>query len=357
MNKLKLAVIFGGKSSEYLVSLHSAASVIKNIPTDKFDITLIGITQEGKWLYFPGNVEEIDNNTWFNNPECCEMILSPDATLKGFIKLNNDKTFEKVSIDCVFPVLHGKNGEDGTLQGLCELCGIPFVGCDMLSSALCMDKEFTHITCDSKNIPMTPYMAVNVYECKNEKEFEQIYNKALEELKLPFFIKPANAGSSYGISKIRNYDEFCNGMKLAFQHDKKVVLEATVEGFEIGCAVLGNNNLLIGEVDEIEMHLDFFDYEEKYNQKTSKIHCPARISDELNKKAKELALNVYKALECEGFARVDMFVTPDNRILLNELNTIPGLTSMSRYPSMVRVGLGMDYTKLIEQLVSLAINR
>ncbi|QSX05154.1 D-alanine--D-alanine ligase [Sedimentibacter sp. zth1] len=354
MKKTKLAVIFGGKSSEYLISLHSAASAIKNIPNDKFDVTLIGITSEGKWLYFPGSIEEIDNNTWFENPNCCEMILSPDAVLKGFIKLNNDKTFDKVEIDCVFPILHGKHGEDGTIQGLCELYGIPFVGCDMLSSALCMDKEFTHIVCNSKNIKMAPYMAV-----VNEKnlDLKDTYKKVLENLSLPIFIKPANAGSSYGISKIRNYDEFEKGMNFAFDHDRKVILESTIEGFEIGCAVLGNGEILIGEVDEIEMYKDFFDYNEKYHSTTSKIHCPARISDELKLEAKETAKCIYKALECSGMARIDMFLTPTNEIILNEVNTIPGLTSVSRYPSMVKVGLNMGYTELIIELVNLAMNR
>lgn len=354
MQKTKLAVIFGGKSSEYLISLHSATSIIKNIPTDKFDITLIGITEEGKWLYFPGNVEEVDNNTWFKNPGCCEMILSPNATLKGFVKLNNDKSFETLSIDCVFPVLHGKNGEDGTIQGLCELSGIPYVGCGVLSSAVCMDKEFTHIVCESAGIKTAPFISV-----KNEKglDTKATYEKALEKLGLPMFMKPANAGSSYGISKVRSYDEFLEGLKLAFKYDTKAVLEKTIEGFEIGCAVLGNDELMIGEVDEIEMYHDFFDYNEKYHSTTSKIHCPARISDELKSKAKEVAHNVYKALNCSGLTRVDMFLTPSNEIILNEVNTIPGLTSISRYPSMLKVGLKMGYTELIEELVKLAMSK
>ena len=354
MEKIKLAVVFGGKSSEYLISLHSAASVIKNIPNDKFDVTLVGITEEGKWLYFPGSVEEIDNNTWFENPNCCEMILSPNAMLKGFVKLNNDNTFESLSIDCVFPVLHGKNGEDGTIQGLCELAGLPYVGCNTLSSAVCMDKEFTHIVCESAGIKTAPFMSVI-----NEKtlDMKALYEDAVNKLSLPIFIKPANAGSSHGISKIRNYEEFEAGLILGFKHDNKVILEKTIEGFEIGCAVLGNNEIKVGEVDEIEMYHDFFDYNEKYHSTTSKIHCPARISDELKEEAKVMAAHIYKALRCSGMTRVDMFLTPNNEIILNEVNTIPGLTSVSRYPSMVKKGLGMGYTELIEELVSLAMNR
>lgn len=354
MKKIKLAVIFGGKSSEYLISLHSATSIIKNIPEDKFDVTLVGITEEGKWLYFPGDVEEIDDNTWFKNPNCCEMILSPNATLKGFVKLNDDKSFETLSIDCIFPVLHGKNGEDGTIQGLLELSGIPYVGCGVLASSVGMDKEFTHIICESAGIRTSPFMSV-----KNESNLDMkaTYEKAVSQLSLPLFIKPANTGSSHGISKIRSYEEFVEGLKLGFKYDNKVVLEKTIEGFEIGCAVLGNDELMIGEVDEIEMYHDFFDYDEKYHSTTSKIHCPARISDELKNKAKEIAHKVYKALSCSGLTRVDMFLTPNNEIILNEVNTIPGLTNISRYPSMLRVGLGMGYTEFIEKLVQLAMEK
>lgn len=354
MKKIKLAVIFGGKSSEYLISLHSATSIIKHIPDEKFEVTLVGITEEGKWMYFPGSVEEIDNNTWFENPNCCEMILSPNATLRGFVKLNNDNSFESLSVDCIFPVLHGKNGEDGTIQGLCELAGIPYVGCNTLSSAVCMDKEFTHIVCESAGVKTAPFMSI-INE--SSLDIKAVYEEAVTKLSLPIFIKPANTGSSHGISKIRSYEEFEEGLKLGFKYDNKVILEKTIEGFEIGCAVLGNNEIKIGEVDEIEMYHEFFDYDEKYHSTTSKIHCPARISDDLKKEAKEIAKRVYKALRCSGMTRVDMFLTPDKEIVLNEVNTIPGLTNISRYPSMVRVGLGMGYTELIEELVRLAMNR
>ncbi len=357
MKKINLSIIFGGKSSEYLISLHSAASIIKNIPTEKFDVTLIGITEEGKWMYFPGNVEEIDNDTWHKNPGCCEMILSPSATLKGFVKLNSDGTFETVTTDCLFPVLHGKNGEDGTIQGLCELSGVPYVGCGVLSSSVCMDKEFTHIVCEAAGVKTAPFMSAQNDEFLDLK---LIYEEAASKLKLPFFIKPANAGSSYGISKIGSYDEFEKGMKLAFNYDRKVVLETTIEGFEIGCAVLGNSALKIGEVDEIEMYFDFFNYDEKYHSTTSKIHCPARshkMTEEQKEQAKIVAINTYKALNCSGMARVDMFLTPQGEILLNEVNTIPGLTSVSRYPSMLRVGLNMNYSQLLEELVELAMTK
>lgn len=351
MNKIKLAIVFGGKSSEYSISLHSVTAIINNVPRDKFDVTLIGITEEGKWLCYNGDAESVNNNTWNKNKNLNEVVLSLDSEFKGFLKLTDDNTYEKLYIDCIFPVLHGKNGEDGTIQGLCQLAGIPFVGCNMTSSAVCMDKEFTHVICEMAGIKTAPFMAVVNTKALNIKS---LYEDVYEKLSLPMFIKPANGGSSLGISKIRNYDEFEKGIMEAFEYDNKVVIESMVEGFEIGCAVIGNDELIIGEVDEIDTKNDFFDYVEKYQQSNSKIYCPARISDELRNKAKEIAKKTYKALRCSGMARIDMFLTTDNEIMLNEVNTIPGLTDVSRYPSMLKK-IGIEYKDLIVKLVDLAM--
>lgn len=353
MNKIKLAIVFGGKSSEYSISLHSVTAIINNVPRDKFDVTLIGITEEGRWLYYDGDAESVNNDTWNKNGDLNQVILSLDDEFKGFIKLLDDNKYEKLDIDCVFPVLHGKNGEDGTIQGLCQLAGIPFVGCDMTSSAVCMDKEFTHVICEMAGIKTAPFMAV-----VNSKDLnlKSLYEEACEKLSLPMFIKPANGGSSLGISKIRNYDEFEKGIMEAFEYDKKAVIESMIDGFEIGCAVIGNDELIVGEVDEIDTKNDFFDYVEKYQQSNSKIYCPARISDELKNRAKEIAKLTYKALRCSGMARVDMFLTSSNDILLNEVNTIPGLTDVSRYPSMLKK-IGIEYKDLIVKLVDLAMER
>lgn len=353
MKKIKLAILFGGKSNEYTISLHSAAAIIKNVPRDLYDITLIGITESGEWLLYAGNEESVYNDIW-HKEKVSPVSLSMDDKFKGFIKYDEENNeYEKIEIDCVFPVLHGRNGEDGTVQGLCQLAGIPFVGCDMTSSAVCMDKELTHIVCEMAEIKTAPFMsAVN----SSSLNIKVLYENAYEKLGLPMFIKPANAGSSLGISKIRNYDEFEKGIMVAFECDKKVVIESMVEGFEIGCAVIGNDKLIVGEVDEIETKNDFFDYVEKYTQHNSKIHCPARISTEMQNKAKEIAKSAYKALGCKGMARIDMFVTPDNKILLNEVNTIPGLTDLSRYPSMLKK-IGIEYKDLIVKLVELAMEK
>lgn len=353
MDKIKLAILFGGKSSEYTVSLHSAAAIIKNVPKEQFDVTLIGITEDGKWLHYEGDADKVYDDSW-HKERLSPVLLSMDSKFKGLIKLNEDKnTYEKINIDCIFPVLHGRNGEDGTIQGLCQMTGISYVGCDMTSSAVSMDKEFTHVICEMAGIKTAPYIAaVN----SNKLNVKKLYDEALERLSLPMFIKPANNGSSLGISKIRNYDEFEKGIMEAFEYDNKVVIESMIDGFEIGCAVIGNDELIIGEVDEIDTKNDFFDYVEKYSQHNSKIYCPARISDELKQDAKEIAEKVYKALGCKGMSRIDMFVTLDNKIILNEINTIPGLTDLSRYPSMLKK-IGMEYKDLIVKLVELAMEK
>ena len=353
MSKIKLAVIFGGQSSEYSVSLHSASSAIENMDLDLYDLTFIGIDEDGKWYYYPGDVDGIEHGDWKNHPELCDVVLSCSHTYKGFLKLKKDGTFEPMEVDCVFPILHGPNGEDGTLQGLLKLADIPYVGCDHLSSAISMDKEYTHIICEAAGITMAPYICV---VNRSGFDYEEAYQKAVDNLTFPMFIKPANAGSSYGISKVRNHDEFVKGLEFAFKYDRKVIVETGIDGFEIGCAVMGNDELTVGEVDEIDTKKDFFDFDAKYELTNTQIVCPARISDELTKEAKEKAKVIYHALGCSGLTRVDMFVTPENTIVFNEVNTIPGFTKASRYPTMMKKA-GIDFKTLINKLVTLAMNR
>lgn len=353
MSKIRLAVIFGGQSSEYSVSLHSASSAIENMDPSLYDLTFIGIDESGKWYYYPGDVDGIEHGDWLKHPELCDVVLSCSQTNKGFIKLNKDGSYELIEVDCIFPILHGKNGEDGTIQGLFQLAGIPYVGCDHLSSAMSMDKDYTHIVCEAAGITMAPYICV-----KNHKDFnyDEAYDKAVEKLTFPMFIKPANAGSSYGISKVRNKDEFVAGLKLAFEHDCKVIVETGIDGFEIGCAVMGNEELTVGEVDEIDTKKDFFDFDAKYELTNTQIVCPARISEELTAQAKDMAKVIYHALGCSGLTRVDMFVTKDEKIVFNEVNTIPGFTKASRYPTMMKKA-GIDFKTLINSLITLAMNR
>lgn len=355
MKKIKLAIIFGGKSSEYPVSLHSAGSLIRKIDKERYDLVLVGISKDGKWYLYNGDVESIDHDTWLQNDTTYECVLSCSEAHKGFLKLQEDGTYETIAVDCIFPILHGKNGEDGTIQGLFELSGIPYVGCGHMSSSVCMDKEMTHIILEHASVPCAPYICV--YKEK-DMDYKAIYENAVETLGLPIFVKPCNAGSSFGISKIQEFEGFEKAMEDAFYHDGKgkLVLETTIEGFEIGCAVMGNQEVFAGNVDEIETSAPFFDYEGKYQMVDSHIYCPARISEALREEARALAKRAYRALNCTGMTRVDMFKTPENKIVINEVNTIPGFTDTSRYPTMMKEA-GIMFPDLIDRLVDLAMNK
>lgn len=348
--KLRLGVLFGGNSSEYSVSLHSAASMIRHISKEKYDCVYIGITESGEWYLYEGDIDAIENNTWLHDSRNKKVLLSMVPTQQGIFVLEDEASYSFIPLDCIFPILHGKNGEDGTIQGLLELSKIAYVGCDHLSSAICMDKEMTHIICERAGVPCAKY--ISVYE-KSSFHVEEVFETAKQQLQLPFFVKPCNAGSSYGIHKVHNFTEFENALKDAFFHDGrgKVILEETIEGFEIGCAVLDGNSLTFGELDEIEITGEFFDFEGKYELKGSKIHCPARISEEQNQQALKLAEKVFYAMNCKGLARVDMFVCEDGRIVLNEVNTLPGFTETSRYPTMMK-GKDYSFSTLIDYLIA-----
>ncbi len=348
MQKKKIAVIFGGSSTEYEVSLQSASAVFENINTDKFDIIPIGITRSGEWYHFTGEKEKIPNNTWFEDSKnLCPVVVSQNRSVKGFLELASDK-YSVIGIDLVFPVLHGKNGEDGTLQGVFELSGLPVVGCDTLSSALCMDKDRAHklVSLAGVSVPKS----VTFKRCNKEAALKEIE----ANLAYPLFIKPVRAGSSFGITKVIEKQELDAAIELAFEHDTEVIAEETISGFEVGCAVLGIDELTVGRVDEIELSSGFFDYTEKYTLKSSKIYMPAKIDAEAEKRIQETAVTIYKALGCSGFARVDMFYTPSGEIVFNEVNTIPGLTSHSRYPNMMK-GIGLSFAEMLDKLIGLYV--
>lgn len=346
MKPLRLGVLFGGQSSEYSVSLHSAGSFLHQIHADKYEMVLIGIDQEGRFYHYEGSIEDIEHDTWKENGK-----ITPCAWCHhGIVLLNEEHT--KLSLDCVFPVLHGKNGEDGTIQGLLEVMNIHYVGCDVLSSAMAMDKEIMHILCDQADIPCADYI------CLKETQPQLSFAEIKKQIPLPWIVKPCNAGSSYGVHFVENEEQFHEAKIDAFHYDGrgKILVEKTIEGFEIGCAVMGNETLFTGSVDEIEITGGFFDFEGKYEMKGADIHCPARIDEETFKKAQELAKRSYVALNCSGMARVDMFVTKEKDVVLNEVNTIPGFTATSRYPSMMKE-VGLMFPELIDQLIELAMQR
>ncbi len=345
MAKIKLAVIFGGCSTEYEISLQSAYSVLTNLDTDKYEIIPLGITRDGDWFRYYGSYDLIPDNKWFNDPDLLvPAVISHSRSLSGIIELS-EKGNVLTEIDLALPILHGKNGEDGTVQGLFELAGIKVVGCNCLSSAICMDKDRAHKLAYLAGVEVPKSVALNVYN-KNEAE------KLTEDLNYPLFVKPVRAGSSFGITKIHRKEELISAVNFAFEHDDEVIIEENVDGFEVGCAVLGLDDLTVGRVDEIELTHGFFDYTEKYNHVTCNIYMPARISPKTENRIRETAKIIYKALGCTGFARVDMFLTPDDRIVFNEVNTIPGFTSHSRYPSMMK-GIGLSFPEVLDKLISL----
>lgn len=261
--------------------------------------------------------------------------------------VEKDGGLQKQAFDIAFPVMHGKNGEDGTLQGLCELAGIPVAGCGMESAVLGMDKDIAHTLVSLAGIRTPESVCLNDVSELAEKDAE------IRKLGLPLVIKPVRAGSSFGISMVKGYAEMKEAVKEAFLHDKQVVMEEYIEGFEVGCAVMGNEELTVGRVDEITLAGGFFDYEEKYTLKTSEIHMPARISKADEKRVQDMAKVIYKTLGCKGFCRVDMFFTPKREIVFNEVNTIPGFTSHSRFPGMMQ-GAGMDFKELVNKILELA---
>lgn len=345
--KKKVAILFGGCSTEYSVSLQSASAVINHFNQEKYELILLGITKQGQWLHYDGPTEMILNDTWHTEKSCKSAVISPSREVHGILQFTEKKA-EQIYIDAAFPILHGKNGEDGTIQGLLELSGIPFVGCGTLSSALCMDKDLAHVIAKAAGIKTPPFFVI-----RKQEPFPQIA-KQTDELGYPVFVKPARAGSSFGITKVSSDAALYDALKKAFEHDNKVVIEKEIEGFEVGCAVLGDKSLIVGELDEIELQEGFFDFHEKYTLETSKIHLPARVDAEKTRAIKETAMTLYRLFECKGFARVDVFLTPEGEIIFNEINTIPGFTTHSRYPSMLgQVGLPFDET--IEQLMEMVI--
>lgn len=325
-----ILILYGGCSSEYGVSLQSAQAVLEHLNPKLWQALPVHISQTGQWSY-----------------KGIPCTLRLDREQPALLLM--DGSGRELTFDGAFPVLHGKNGEDGTVQGLLELAGVPVIGCGTLSSALCMDKDRAH--------KLTALAGVSVprgQAFSRDTSLEELEEYA-QELGFPLFVKPVRAGSSFGISRVSRPEELPEAVSAAFGHDREILLEEAVHGFEVGCAVLGNPpRLTVGVVDEIELSGDFFDFEEKYSLKTSVIHCPARISGKKTLEIQEAAKTVYTALDCRGFARVDFFLTPAEEIIFNEVNTIPGFTAHSRYPNMMKAA-GLDFAALLDRLIELEV--
>lgn len=351
--KLSLAVIFGGVSSEHEVSRMSVTSILENLSNERYEVHMVGITKEGRWLLYTGPVEDILSGAWEQGP-VTPAFLSPDPSVHGLVALRDGKA-ETIHVDVIFPALHGKNGEDGTIQGLFQLSGIPYVGCDTESSAICMDKAVTHSLLSSADIEQTHYLWF--YADRFDAAPDTIKNKIQARLDFPVFVKPSSAGSSVGVSKVERFEDLDQAIRKAAREDKKVVVEEGITGQEVEVAVLGNRDCDASIVGEIGASAQFYDYDDKYINGTSQLYIPARIPQEVSEKIRQTAVRAYRLLGCSGLARVDFFVTAgDNRVILNEINTLPGFTSISMYPKLW-MAMGLSYGELLDKLIELALQR
>lgn len=351
MHRLKVGIIFGGCSEEHPVSVKSAREVAENLDRDKYEPYFIGITKSGAWRLCDG-----PEGDWENGANSRPVVLSPDRSVHGLLVLDGGEEegkYETVSLDVVFPVLHGRFGEDGAIQGLMELSGIPYVGCDVQSSALCMDKSLTYIIVRDAGIATPNFWTVAEGESVDPDQFAFPTFPTF-----PVFVKPARSGSSFGVTKVRSKDELPSAVEAARQYDSKIVIEEAVAGSEVGCAVLGNGaDLFTGEVDQIALSHGFFRIHQEAapedGSENSTMIVPADIPARSRALVQNTAKAVYRALGCRGLARVDLFLKDDGEVVLNEVNTLPGLTSYSRYPRMMAAA-GLPLAEVIDRMVSLA---
>ncbi|MHC1695776.1 MAG: D-alanine--D-alanine ligase family protein [Eubacteriales bacterium] len=341
--KLAVAFIFGGASSEYEVSCVSAASVLDNTDTTKYDIYKIGINKSGAWFLYEGENRNISDGSWaLEKGKLTPLSLCLDGQ-GGFAAADG----RKISPDCAFPVMHGRIGEDGRIQGLLDITGIPCCGSGVLSSACAMDKAVTKIICGAAGIPQGNYRVVMRGTPLPKAQ------ELAAQIGYPLFIKPANAGSSVGISKVKTPAELSGAMDKAFEHDSKLLLEEFISGGEVEVSVLGNGELFVSTPGEIDPGSDFYDYDTKYVSDTAKYFIPARIPAAVADKVRSYAAGVFRALGCSGFSRVDFFVDGEN-IIFNEINTIPGFTSISMYAKLM-ANDGVGFGELIDRIITLAM--
>jgi len=352
MNKLNIALIFGGKSGEHEVSLVSTASIYKHIDKDKYNVFTIGITKEGTWMYYEGSEENIKNGNWVNLAnKKVEVNLVPSGNKEVGI-IFEDGRVEK--IDVLFPVLHGPYGEDGTIQGLFEISQIPYVGCGVLASSVGMDKLICKKVFSEIGLPQVNYTDTSrwAFNMDSEKELNDIEAK----LSYPIFVKPANLGSSVGISKATDREELLKGIEEALKYDSRIVLEQGIDAREIEVAVLGNDEVKASIAGEIKPAKDFYDYEDKYINGASTYDIPANISKENMENIRRMAVEAFKGIDGKGLSRVDFFIDRNSgEIFINEINTLPGFTNISMYPKMWEA-TGLPYTQLIDKLIELAID-
>lgn len=350
MSKKTVAVVFGGQSSEHEVSCVSATTIIRNINTDKYDIKMIGITKDGRWLKVD-SISDIESGAWREGT--VSAVISPDTAHQCILYVDGEQvTMQKV--DIIFPALHGLYGEDGTIQGVFEMSHIPYVGCGVLASAVSMDKLYTKIIVDRLHIRQAEYVPV----LKNDlKDMDSTVKRVEQKLSYPVFVKPSNAGSSQGVSKAHDREELVAALELAIKHDRKILVEETIVGREIECAVLGGAKVQASGVGEILAAADFYDYEAKYNNPESKTVISPELPEGAEELIRESAMKIFQAVDGFGCARVDFFLKTDtNEVVFNEINTLPGFTGISMYPMLWKAA-GIDTPELVEKLMELAFER
>lgn len=350
MAEKNIVVVMGGRSSEHEVSLMSAATVIENINTDIYNVIMVGITKEGQWKLVE-SVDKIRDGSWVKGHT--QAMISPETGRNELCLIQGDKV-ERLHVDVVFPVLHGMNGEDGTLQGLLELAQIPYVGCGVLASACSMDKFYTKIIVDSIGIRQAKFVGVHRSELK---EMDAVVSRVEKSLPYPVFVKPSKAGSSQGVGKAECREELIAALELAAKHDTKILVEENIVGRELECAVLGGADAKASGVGEILAADTFYTYEAKYNNAESKTVVDPELPEGKAEEIRRDAEAIFKALDCYGLSRVDFFLKEDaNEVVFNEINTLPGFTAISMYP-MLWEARGLDKKALVQKLIDLAMVR
>lgn len=357
--KIRVVVLFGGQSSEHEVSRISAKSVLENMDPNRYDIHMIGITKNGEWLRYNGDIKHLASGEWEDIARAnliSESIraVGDAATCMDLIAVRGQDGRTE-TVDVAFPVLHGPNGEDGSVQGLLQLAGVPYVGCDILSSAACMDKEFTKLVLNNAGIPQAGY--IKVLRDEIEGSIQVIKSMVDERIGWPCFVKPANAGSSVGVSKVREPENLLEALRQAAKYDNKILIEEFIDGRELECAILGNQHPMASVVGEIKPSNEFYDYNAKYLDGKSDTIIPADIEPQVAEQIRNYAVKAFKALGCSGLSRVDFFLeNGTNKVILNEINTMPGFTEISMY-SKLWAASGIPYPELIDRLIQLAFEK
>ena len=348
--KLTVAALFGGQSSEHEISCMSAVNVISAMDKEKYNVLIIGITEDGHWISVP-DVDAIKNNTWRNGS--IQAIVSPDATEHAVLLMDGNK-FEKVCVDVVFPILHGMYGEDGTVQGLFELSKIPYVGCGVLASAVSMDKVYTKIIADTLGIRQADYVAITHMDMK---DLDGCVKKVEEKLSYPVFVKPSKAGSSKGVNKAVDANSLKAALLEAIKHDIRILVEETIIGREIECAVLGGYDPKASNVGEVLAADSFYTFEAKYYNEESRTDIRPVFPEGVLEQVRDDAVRIFRAVDGYGLARVDFFLEKDtNCVVFNEINTLPGFTGISMYP-MLWEDQGLAKAELIDRLIAQAFDR